>query len=107
MEIVKESEAEIKNAIDEFRSVIDVGKGFLMEFDFIQSIDLVRDDILFVLKVKKVEYRYSYRRDVRKLLSLFTDDIMIGNLIRTIIRANDNIAELESFLEFDKSTNSY
>ena len=105
MEVVKESEASIRDAVDELKSVIDVAKGFLLEFDFVESVDVVRDDVLFNIKFKKELYKLSYRSDVRKLLSFFIDDIMVGNLIRVIIRSSDNIAELESYLKFNLKNN--
>lgn len=105
MEVVKESEASIRDAVEELKSVIDVAKGFLLEFDFVESVDVVRDDVLFNIKFKKEIYKLSYRSDVRKLLSFFIDDIMVGNLIRVIIRSSDNIAELESYLKFNLKNN--
>lgn len=105
MEVVKESEASIRDSVDELKSVVDVAKGFLLEFDFVESVEVVRDDVLFNIKFKKELYKLSYRSDVRKLLSFFIDDIMVGNLIRVIIRSSDNIAELESYLTFDLKNN--
>lgn len=105
MEVVKESEASIRDSVNELKSVVDVAKGFLLEFDFVESVEVVRDDVLFNIKFKKELYKLSYRSDVRKLLSFFIDDIMVGNLIRVIIRSSDNIAELESYLTFDLKNN--
>lgn len=105
MEVVKESEASIRDSVEELKSVVDVAKGFLLEFDFVESVDVIRDDVLFNIKFRRELYKLSYRRDVRKLLSFFIDDIMIGNLIRVIIRSSDNIAELESYLTFDLKNN--
>lgn len=105
IEVVKESEASIRDSVNELKSVVDVAKGFLLEFDFVESVEVVRDDVLFNIKFKKELYKLSYRSDVRKLLSFFIDDIMVGNLIRVIIRSSDNIAELESYLTFDLKNN--
>lgn len=105
MEVVKESEASIRDSVDELKSVIDVAKGFLLDLDFVESVEVVRDDVLFNIKFKKELYKLSYRSDARKLLSFFIDDIMVGNLIRVIIRSSDNIAELESYLTFDLKNN--
>lgn len=105
MEVVKESEASIRDSVEELKSVIDVAKGFLLDLEFVESVEVVRDDVLFNIKFKKEHYKLSYRSDVRKLLSFFIDDIMVGNLIRVIIRSSDNIAELESYLTFDLKNN--